>query len=350
MKPASATLVSDGSPESAALATWLRSKVEGLRLVQTGGPDDVGRVVDAFRANERTTRLVAISTAAVSSDVDAHRALEAVRRWLRDVAPIDARARGPRSIDDALDASVEGADDVRALARRLSPSKPKDLPVPKKRGRPKGQRDPFRGVGFEVCFALLRHPDRVFTERGLSELTGRSQFGVHRVLLELDERGFLRRGESGSELASRVALRDALAEGWRARVGISRRGQYFAAPPGAGRDAHERALDALRTRGIEPVLAAGSAAALGNGVSIVDAGLTVYGPDDAADALQSAGFRHTRSANSAVVVWPVVEPSVLTHPRIVDGRAATHPIITYLDLLASSDERERSLAHEIDPE
>jgi hypothetical protein len=357
-----ATLLTDGTPEAAALACFLRAMAPGVRQVDALGPSDVEALVLARRHAGERERLVVLATearagAAPSAGMEARAsdtapptavldgsdALAVVRRWLIELGPFEARELGAEAVERRVRAGDEGASHVLALARRIAPTKAADVPRPKKRGRPKGESNPFRGAGFDTTVALLREPARKFTERSLAEAAERSYYAVHRILLELDRRGFLARDERGTRLSNAEGLRDDLATAWAARAGAPRAARHFAPPP--RRDALASALDALREAGIEPVLAGPSALPSGRG--LVGAPITLYAPGDADQALERAGFRPMRTSGGAVRIWPVLEEALVARPIERDDRLFTHPVVTYLDLAASADDRERQLAHEL---
>lgn len=336
-------LVTDGSPESAALTRWLRMRLPAVDSIEALGPLDVPRIVRAAREAESSRRVVAISNRTVEgADLDGNPAVAAVRAFTADLGPLEVRIDGSVRIEDAARSGDPRADAPLALLRRLAPVRT-SAPHPKTRGRPKGSAHPFRGVGFDVSVALLREPARTFTERELAELTRRSQFGVHRVLGDLNERGFVVRDRGGTRLRSDDLLRDTLVSAWREEVGVPRKAAYFGGPP--GREAGAAALDTLRAAGFDPVLA--GASALPPTVGLLGGPVTVYAPLEAAEALVRAGFRAMRTGGGAVCLWPILERALVQAAVLRDGVHRTHPIVTYLDLMASTDPREHALAREL---
>lgn len=345
----SATLLTDGTPEAAALSKWIRERAPGVGRIDALSSEDLLTVARARDKERRRERLVVLSSALSDepelSYLSGHEALGVVRGWLAPLDPFEARERGAEIIEAEVRAERDGAPKVLALLRTITPPIVAE-PIPKKRGRPKGQSNPFRGAGFDICVALLREPARVFSERALAAEAERSYYAAHRILKSLDERGYLKRDQRGTRLVKRQALRDDLAAAYRARLGTPRSVRYFAAPPRSKEsDVREAAFEALRRAGFEPILAGPSA--LPRELGLIGGPLTLYAPYEAFVAIERAGFRRLRGGAGALAIWPISEKALVSK-RVALGEAfATHPIITYLDLIASADPRERELANEI---
>lgn len=331
----SVTLVEDGSPEAAALAHWLESRVDGVRRITASGPDDVDRVIQARRAAGASERRVALSDQPVDDDVSARAAMRCVHSWLASLDPFGRRIEGPAVIEERA-ATEEGAA-LRDLARILSTGRAPTRPSTG-RGRPRGSSRPLRGVGFDLCVALLLEPTREWSERELAEAIGRSRYGVHRSLVALDELGYLSRQRGATKPSDALLLRNDLAAAWAERH-RRRRAAWFVAPRPA--TTVEDAVAALDARRISLLLAGPSATDhLTGGTSYA------YATDDVAEALRGAGFSPS-TGRGQLAVWSVEEQGVLYRPEEHEPAPRTNWVVTHLDLIALGGERNREAAEEV---
>jgi len=187
--------VTDGSAESMALAKWLGGG--GVVIVEARDGKEVARIVASRRRAGLSERMVAVGEQVVAqADFAAADALRVARDWLVGFSPIDARIRGHLSIQEAIGEERAGADLLMTLRSSLG-TRAEVSGSSKRRGRPPGS-DPFRGVGFDICVALLLGGDIAQTERSLAQAVSRSQFGVHRVLVELERRRYIERPRAGN--------------------------------------------------------------------------------------------------------------------------------------------------------
>jgi len=326
------TIVTDGSATAAALREWLA--VPGVTFIEALNPNDVAVIVGARRAAKLSERLVTVSQLPGGADVSASEALEVAERWLADLTPIDRRRRGAEVIDKKMADGSEGADALQALASLLVPRRAR---VARGRGRPNGS-DPFRGLGLEVVVSLLLHTSTPFTERALAARIGRSQFGVHRVLAELERRGYLYRSRQGSLPRDPLILRDDLVAAWRGRVTPSREASAYQSRD--RRSALNELASAAKRHGRDLRLA-GPSAVTGPEAS-ADGPLVVYLEGAPDPVMETIGFPRLRSGD--VVVWPIVESAVLLEPRTIEDVAATNRVITYADLVMIGSDRSTEAA------
>lgn len=344
-------LVADGTPESSALARWIAGQTSSAEHLIAIDARDAARLVARRKAAHRSERVVSlVCPAPPESDIDGGAALTAVREWLRDLGPFERRTEGPARIAEALERDREGASDVLRLARLLADpkgttsraSRRVERPTPRKRGRPAGSSDVFKGVGFDVCVAMLLEPARGWSERDLADRIGRSPQGVHRVLRELDARAYVRRSPGGTSLRDAELLRDDLASAWRSRFGESRAAARFVAPD-LGRIWDD--VSRVTSRSGADILLAGASAVSGPERPI-GGPLFVYADVDDA-AFRRARFKRVNRVGLAdLIVWTPAENSVLLAPRSLDGRPATNRVVTYLDLMLGGD-RDRRAAETI---
>lgn len=339
---AAVAFFTDGSAAALVLARWLAGKLASGEIREARSDDDLKRVVAARRAAHLSERLVVLSEceAAASRVINGSAATRAVSAWLSNLQPIDARTYGHARIDEQLRAGATGAAEVEDLARRvLLPERARTTPRTGRRGRPPGA-NPFGGVGFDVCVALLERPGPTWSERELATRASRDPAAVHRVLVELGRRGYIARGSKGTRLAEPELLRDDLLAAWRGRVGVPRAAAALAAR-GGRRDALKQSLRLATRAGKRWVLA--GASALGNEESRMTGAPTVYLENDWADVL-SADFEEAAPGLGEIVVWPAAESGVFQRPTEVRGLPATNPIVTYLDLAVTDSPRMRESA------
>lgn len=337
------TIIEDGTPEAAALGSWLDEELGGARRVTAlrGAVDVAGILAARKRAgiSERTAVLTEPKQA--MGDVSGAGALVVVRQWLSDFGPFDARALGPLEIarrvgENSSDAGVV-LDLLRRLALKTGSQPGVRRPGMARRGRPAGSKQPLRGVGFDVAVAILANPGRGFTERDLANACGRSVYGVHRVLLELERRAYIRRARGDIRAKDPLVLRDDLASAYAERLGSPRAASHYL----AHRPRH--VLEDLRSsaghRGLAYCLAGPSAVD-----DFVGGPAIVYVDGDHADALVRGPFEANASSGGHLVVWPVLQPSQLSSPRSLEGHPTSNRIITYLDLAVSRDPRQHAAA------
>lgn len=340
-------IVTDGSPESAALARWLADRGAPIVIVDALGPGDASVIAEARR---RAGDRVIVVHDDRASDVPAEDALAATRAWLGELGPFERRVRGAPIIEERLTARAPGFTEIERLLRRLAPStritKPEKTPNarrarppgPTKRpGRPPGS-DPFRGAGLDVCVTMLLDPSRTWSERALATASARSPHAVHRAVIELSQRGYLERPRGAIRAARPLALRDDLAAAWSARR-AQRGSRGWIAPHRA--HVEEDVAAALIERGIEAFLAGPSA--LRDGLALVGGALVIYAGADADGALEAASFRPTRGAPD-LVVFEIDEPAIRLAPRALRPIPATNRVVTFLDLVASGIDRHAEAA------
>ncbi len=327
-------LVTDGSAPAFALASWLSGRLGRASIVEARGAGDVARVVEARAGAGQPERVVAVAGAPVDADVHAEAALETAKDWLAPHAPFDVRSFGPRYLEERRLSRAPGAESLDELLARLAVPRRVKLARPARRGS-----DPFRGVGFAVCTALLLAPERAFTERALAAAAGHAQPQIHRVLKELEARGFVERRRGGSRLRNPLALRDALLASWRDRVGRGRRRavRYTARRRG---DVRKLLVAAARKAGA-PVVLAGHAAAT-NPDRLVDEPIAAYLDGDA-NAILEGAFERSQVLGD-VELWEPLEPAVFAAPRRVDGLPVTNRVVTFLDLASYGSDRSRRSA------
>jgi hypothetical protein len=331
--------VTDGSAAAAALAKWLGGS--GMLRIEARSGADVARIVAARSAAGMTERTVAVSDRAVpDADFSADAALAIVRGWLADLPPIEIRTRGDQHIRARLQEERPGAEALVELRTALGPSARGTLPA-KGRGRPVGS-DPFRGAGFDVCVALLLDCGKALTERELARTLGRSPYGVHRVLVELERRRFVERARAGTRVREPLLLRDALAEAWQERVQPPRAARGFL----ARRPARVRAdlLHALARSG-ERGLLAGPSAVIGPAASATRQTFVYWDGDDA--LLARVELEPTRAAGPDVVIWPILERGIAYAPRRLGSALATNRVVAFLDLAALGTDRDRRAAEAV---
>jgi hypothetical protein len=327
-------LVSDASPEADALSGWLAARLPGAVQVTAVSAADVARVVTARRG--RPERVVTLR--GVAGDLSGDRALGAAEAWLAHLGPFERRVAGPALIDARVAEGAPGAGDVLALLNALSRGRPRP-PRSGRRGRPPGT-DPFRGAGFDACVALLLEPRRAWTERDLAAATGRSPYGVHRVLVELDARGYLARARGATTVRDPILLRDDLGAAWAARCAEEREAVVYTAPRAA--KALDDAFAAAGRAGLRLLLAGPSATE-----KLVGRCAVVYGDRGVGGALEAAGFLPVRRTAGELALWTPLEESVFSAPRVVGGRPATNRVVTWLDLVATGTDRHREAAEHL---
>jgi hypothetical protein len=330
-------MVTDGSPEAMATARWLERHGVKAAIVEARGAADVGRVVDAKRNERPKRRVVSLSQAPAGADVSASDALALIRSWTADLAPIRVRTAGADVIEARRRDAPVSAAPLDALLATLSPVPVEGL-ARGRRGRPRGT-NPFRGVGFDTCVALLLEPERRWTERDLAEATGRSRSSIHTVLGELARRGYLLRTRGASRARDPVLLRDDLLSAWRAAVGVPRPATSYVIGGGVSLP---RLLDTA-SRGGGVCLLAGPSAVTGPDAPLDDA-VTIYCNDVAREVLGRAGIDRIERGRGDLIVWEAPERGVFSSPALVRGRPATNRVVTFLDLALSGDERLRGAA------
>jgi hypothetical protein len=322
-------LVSEGTPAADALAGWLSARLPGARQVTAVGAADVARVVASRRGlSERVVTL-----GGEGGDLSGRDALRAVETWLAHLGPFERRVAGPACIDARIAEGAADAGDVLALLNTLSRGRPR-LPATGRRGRPAGS-DPFRGAGFDACVALLLEPDRAWTERDLAAATGRSAYGVHRVLVELEKRGYLDRTRGATSVRDTRLLRDDLAAAWAARLANGREAVVYAAPRRT--DVAATVAAAARAAGCRALLAGPSATQ----AAIALAGRTtvMYADAGVHDSLRAVGFEPVRRLAGDLVIWAAPEEAVFSAPRTIGSLPATNRVVTYLDLASADVDR-----------
>ncbi|MEK6608603.1 MAG: hypothetical protein AABZ30_13160 [Myxococcota bacterium] len=335
MKPRVA-FITDGSASAKALADWLRQRLPAI-LIEGRNATDVRALVSARRMERPRERVVSLALADAGADIAGGDALGCVASWLADLSPIERRARGAEIIESHR---RSGAHEPGALERLLG-----DLSVvprlPRsKRGRPPGA-NPFRGVGFDVCVALLLAPDRRWTERDLALETEHAPSAIHRVLRELGRRGYLLRVRGASRPRDAELLRDDLLPAWRARIGVPRAGRGFSLPAGT---TVEKALSAARKLGF-CVLAGPSAV---EGPEATVGGPTmVYVDQPALAAIVGLGASEVAGTMAHLVVWDSPESGVFRWPRTVRALPATNRVVTFLDLASTGVDRAFTAAESV---
>lgn len=336
------TIVTDGSGAAVALARWLASYMGPLPLVAARGAADVGTIVAARRAQHIPERLVVLARVGVPGAIALPEAYKLAADVVRDLSPIDRRIQGAELLE-AKRKSDPAAADLLDLALRLVRPTPAHKPARSRGGRPPGS-NPLRGSGFDICVALLEQPGRKWVERDLAAEARRSPSQAHKVLQQLHRSGYLTMTKAGLTLAEPVVLRDELAAAWRGRIGLPR--QAFPVLV-KGRD-KLRSVFRNANRADVRCLLAGPSATSGPG------GLTggppiVYLEFKGRSAVpEIAGLEPGAPSISDLVVWPDFEAGVFLNPRSFgSGINATSLVITYLDLVASGNDRARSAAEEI---
>jgi hypothetical protein len=317
----SATAITDGSATAAALVEFLGASVD--RVIEARNSDDIRTVVEARLNARHREKIVTLTALGDCGDVPSAEAFNVVGDWLAELSPIEQRIEGARLIARKLAQDADGSAAVLALANhlatrmvRLARSRP---------GRPPGS-DPFRGLGLEVVVSMLLGGTSPRTEREIASVLGRSHTGVHRVLVELQQRGYLVRGRDGSRIRDEIVLRDDLVGAWRGRVSVAREAVSYAARDPRGL-AQRLATAAQRNRRAWR-LAGQSAVAGPEGLAGGPLVIYLEGPPE--PVMDAAGLVSSRAGD--VVVWPVVETAILLEPRTVAGLPATNRVITYADL------------------
>lgn len=318
------TLLTDGSSEGAAVACWIRSRLASACVVEAHGAAHALRIAAAREVESE--RLVALLPD-VPADVDASDLVSLVRTWRHGLSPFELRALGGSVIDEHRSRSPEIEARFDELLHRLAPVRV-SRDATRRRGRPTGS-DPFRGVGFSVCVALLLERDRQWTDRALADELGHAPSAIHKALSELARRGYLLRSRAGTSLRDELVLRDDLAAAWRGRVGSPRAAHPFRAKSLA------HATDVLR-RVHAPWLLAGPSAVTGAG-SLTGAPV-LYTDGAGVDAL-ARSIERAPVATASLLVWPAPEAGVFRSPR--DGEwPVTNRVVTYLDLAVSGAPRQ----------
>jgi len=340
---AATTLIEDGTPEAAALGDWLARGIDGVRRVSAIGVEDVPAVIAARREAGLRERLIALTTGDASeADIDSGAATETVREWLADLGAFERRYLGPERIEEGVEAKRPGAVELVRLRARLhaapSTSKPN-----RPRGRPRGTERPLRGVGFDVSVCLLLHPKRTYTERALAEAIQRSTYGVHRVLVTLERAGLVERGRGAIRARDPVVLAHALRRDWQQRHGRKRRGQAYICV--GGQPARAALLELAATPEVHISLA--GASALEPRLVGGSGALTAYIEGLSAELAKLHGLRAIQRGLPDVIAWVPPERGVFLEPDTTGDLARTSSVVTWLDAMASGDERMMSVANDL---
>lgn len=319
------TVITNGSPESAALAAWL-SRHLPVKLVEARGDEDARRVADA-RMKEKEKRLVLASGSDQRLTSDA---LRVVTDWVADLSPFDVRARGPERVEAQRARHATGSETLDELLAKLTPVR--ITRTPGRRGRPKGS-DPFRGVGFDVCIALLLEPERRWTDRAVADFTGRAPSAVHKTLAELAARDLVARGRTGTLVRDPVVLRTDLLAHWRRRA-THREGKGF----------RSRNLETfwttLRQATAPHLLAATSAT---TGAWAFEGGPVIAYTTAEGLASLERKFDPVSASLATLILWQAPEAGVFLAPRDATPQR-TNRVVTWLDLVTLGGAREQEAA------
>lgn len=317
------TVITNGTPEATALATWL-SRHLAVRIVEAWGDEDALRVAEA-RKGEKEKRLVLARDPGPGAA-----ALRVVEGWTAGLSPFDVRARGPELVETGRRRHDSGSEALDALLAKLSPIR--ITVTPGRRGRPKGS-DPFRGVGFDVCIALLLEPARRWTDRAVADVIGRAPSAVHKTLSELAARDLVTRGRAGTLVRDPIVLRTDLLAHWRQRA-THRQGRGFRVRT------TESVWTTLRQAAAPHLLAATSAT---TGVWTFEGGPTIaYTTPEGLAALERK-FEPVSTSLATLIMWQAPEAGVFLAPR-EGAPERTNRVVTWLDLVTLGGAREQEAA------
>ncbi|NOY91016.1 MAG: hypothetical protein GXP55_07360 [Deltaproteobacteria bacterium] len=337
-------LLEDGTPEAAALGDWLARDLMNALRVSAISASDIRTVITARRAAGVRERLVGLTMGgATAADIDGSAATEVVREWLVDLGPFERRCAGPARIEEAVQQKRRGAEELLSLRARVSvrpgvSSQSGSRP----RGRPRGTQRPLRGVGFDVSVCLLLHPERGYTERALAEAIGRSSYGVHRVLLALEAAGLVERGRGAIRARDPVLLADALLRDWKQRHQRKRPGQAYACV--GGKSARGALGELAAMAGVHVCLAGPSA--LESRLVGGSGAITLYAEGLNVELAKLHGLRAIERGLPDVIAWRPPERGVLLEPDASGDLPATNAVVTWLDAMASGDDRVMMVAED----
>lgn len=326
------TIVTDGTAAMLALAKWLK-KQSPVTIVEARNALDVEQVLVA-RDGAMRERVATIASGR-SGTIDLSDAHAVVQKWLAKLPPIEARAFGSTEIQARIDENAPGTEAVMALLAAVSPVR--IARATGRRGRPPGS-NPFEGVGFDVCIALLLDPAKKWTQRSLGDALLRAPSAVDKTLTELARRGHLLRNRSGTSVRDALLLRDDLVAAWRGRIGVARDLKAF----------RTKSVDAawkIFKRAAAPCALAGPSAITGP-AALTGGPTTLYTNEVGLEALSKAELPETPLATADLVVWPALERGVFHAPR--EGpQPMTNRVVTYLDLVVSGSARQREAAEAV---
>ena len=344
------TLLTDGSAEARAMASWLAGKIEHARIYEARSTADVSRVLAARRASGRGERIVVLSDRWSGQDaIGGSEAMLSVTNWLSDLAPIDARAFGAERISERFQESAPGSAAVESLVRTLVLATNRAV-LPRRTGR-LGRRpgsNPFRGVGFDLCTLLLLEPGFDWPERELASRIDRDPAAVHRVLVELARRGLVTKAARGTRLLEPELLRDDLLASWRGTVGAPREARDFSLK--AAGDGIKELLWITTHLGRRCLLA--GHAAVPNPSLARSGPRPVYLEGDWQDLGKSfekgkRSFEEAAPGLGDVTIWTTPERGVFLFPGEVRGLQTTNAVVTYLDLAVADSPRSRVAAQAV---
>lgn len=327
-------VLTDGSAEASALWRWLGTRGIESILVELPRDADLAREAEARLEMHTPERILILSRTAGSETAT----LDAVSGWLGGLDPISIRTRGANVIEERRTRGEPGADAVDRLLRALSPGTRRIAPRGRV-GRPRGV-FPYRGAGFDVCVTLLLNQDDRWTERRMAAETGHVASGVHRIFVELEQRGFLRRVRGAATVRNPLGLRDELSEAWALRVGAPR--QKAIPFRLTNRELVENCVFDLARRTHLRCLLAGPHGVAGP-ERFVGGPVTMYFDRDPTAELEANGIERANRTGD-LVAWIADEEGIYLHPREIGGYPATNRVVTYLDLVAAGTDRARLAA------
>jgi hypothetical protein len=302
----------------------------------------VRTVIAARRAQRVPERLVLLANDAAPGTVGLSDAYRLAEEIVRDLSPIDRRLQGADFLEARRQRDASAADLLDQALRVVRPS-PQHKPARPRSGRPRGS-NPLRGSGFDLCIALLEKPGRKWVERDLAVAALRSPSQVHKVLQQLRRRGYVFTTKAGVALSDAIVLRDELAAAWRGRVGLPRQGFPLLIK---GREKLRTLFRNAIKADLRCLLAGPSAT---EGASGLTGGPPIVYLEFKGGAVppQIAGVEPGAPSVADLVVWPDLEAGVFLNPRPRGGGInATGLIVTYLDLVASGNDRARTAAEGI---
>ncbi len=338
-------LLEDGTPEAAALGDWLARDIAEVLRVSAIGASDIPTVIAARRAAGARERLVGLTIGGdTAADIDGSVATEVVRGWLVDLGPFERRCAGSSRIEEAVLQKRRGAEELLRLRARVSVTpRSSERKTSRPRGRPRGTQRPLRGVGFDASVCLLLHPERAYTERALAEAIGRSSYGVHRVLLALERAGLVKRGRGAIRARDPALLAEALLRDWKERHPRRRAGQAYACVGGKSARGALRELAAMAD--VHVCLAGPSA--LESRLVGGSGAITLYAEGLSVELAKLHGLRAIERGLPDMIAWVPPERGVFLESDAADDLPRTNRVVTWLDAMASGDDRLVTVANEL---